>query len=992
MSLVADAAFLGAALRLDYLRHSHDPHAPRILSVPAAPVAFAQPLPTLAFPLRVRQPDDLGRASGPDTDETEDPFLYSTPAGNSTSQPPTLPLPHSLSACLARSPGPPAPNPVLELARLTDPSAFPVLKRVSSPRLEPLIQPSPRDGLNPPSQPESGPSSPPSGGQPAGLGMGGPAAMFRPYRPAASAAAEARRAARRERVAKLEATAAASQNVPAPVPSLSALNLSKSTAPPLPTGGSNEATPKEEGASASAPFPHPPPGESAKELVASRRRSGSSPVNGANAGADHHRRSSAATIAASAVSASAAALLHRSRPQPFSPTSALAGQPSSLVRRATSALPPSARATPLTATPEIPTEEELTHVPSQFSVGRVRSQSSLLPQQGSLSNPGSEVPVVSASPAELPSREGADRIAYSPNGHARSLYAPGSDLSPPRVEEVHAVAERKRQEANDRRTRWSQTIAREAVPDAEMPLTEESRRTPSPIRKGRQRTSIFGPKLSSSVARERLAQQGPSELSRRLRSADQEPRNPFAALYAGTAARSAASAPRVKIEVYFPWCTSPSNEVRSTVVSDADPRQRRMTLEVRNDATMEEVIGFGLFCYVEEQWAPALPSALPRFSGSEGDMLTTVGWELRMVEDGDVDDDFPALDRGLTLAKFGTHDEAEFAIVPTGPAGVASNKAQYAQIQRRATRVFAPDQSTEPAARTSEPLMPAVRSHSLGMDAVADTPLGASVTLGKSMGAMATMGTMTYLRVLITPSREVRYTTTVQVPAEMYLADVLELICRKRQLACPSEWALVAHSTHLTAAATASLDGTVVIPLDRTVASLQGQRDLALVRRSSLAVKDAALTSSSTDPNAPIFGADAHYSKPEQDLNTIYKVCDDQLRLLNGLTDKVQTWTVNRKTTMFVGRHEQRTLTLDGDWLHITPADMRAFNARMVSYPLVSVALCDLSSKGKQLVKLIVDKDARSQKRHDFEAASAHEALDIVRSINSVRRALGLNA
>lgn len=88
---------------------------------------------------------------------------------------------------------------------------------------------------------------------------------------------------------------------------------------------------------------------------------------------------------------------------------------------------------------------------------------------------------------------------------------------------------------------------------------------------------------------------------------------------------------------------------------------------------------------------------------------------------------------------------------------------------------------------------------------------------------------------------------------------------------------------------------------------------------------------------------------------------------------------------MFVGRHEQRTLTLDGDWLHITPLGTRAFNARMSSYPLSAISECDLSSKGRQFVKLIVDKDQRS-KRYDFEAQSVTDAAEIVRLINTVRR------
>lgn len=96
-----------------------------------------------------------------------------------------------------------------------------------------------------------------------------------------------------------------------------------------------------------------------------------------------------------------------------------------------------------------------------------------------------------------------------------------------------------------------------------------------------------------------------------------------------------------------------------------------------------------------------------------------------------------------------------------------------------------------------------------------------------------------FLRVLVTPNSEVRYKTTINVPSDMYLADVLELICRKRQLAHADEWALVVP------------DKDIVVPLDRTVESLQGNHDLALVRRSTLGAQGGAgaLTGQSTNPN-----------------------------------------------------------------------------------------------------------------------------------------------
>ena len=57
--------------------------------------------------------------------------------------------------------------------------------------------------------------------------------------------------------------------------------------------------------------------------------------------------------------------------------------------------------------------------------------------------------------------------------------------------------------------------------------------------------------------------------------------------------------------------------------------------------------------------------------------------------------------------------------------------------------------------------------------------------------------------------------------AGMYMQEVLETVCRKRKLN-PNEYALLVR------------DMSILIPLDRTVASLEGKSDLVLVKRSML--------------------------------------------------------------------------------------------------------------------------------------------------------------
>jgi target of rapamycin complex 2 subunit MAPKAP1 len=74
------------------------------------------------------------------------------------------------------------------------------------------------------------------------------------------------------------------------------------------------------------------------------------------------------------------------------------------------------------------------------------------------------------------------------------------------------------------------------------------------------------------------------------------------------------------------------------------------------------------------------------------------------------------------------------------------------------------------------------------------------------------------------------------------MQEVLELICRKRKLENPKEWALLSDNCD------------ILVPLDRTVASLEDNLRLVLVPRSQLPLYGFAIdgdrrTGRSIDPN-----------------------------------------------------------------------------------------------------------------------------------------------
>jgi hypothetical protein len=103
--------------------------------------------------------------------------------------------------------------------------------------------------------------------------------------------------------------------------------------------------------------------------------------------------------------------------------------------------------------------------------------------------------------------------------------------------------------------------------------------------------------------------------------------NPFAEMYATISGRGESAA--TNVQIYFPHARQPQGKA--------------MDLNVRRDATVEEVIGFALWSYWEKGWLPKLDEGLAgEDDPKRATRLSAVGWILRIAEDdGEVDDDFP---------------------------------------------------------------------------------------------------------------------------------------------------------------------------------------------------------------------------------------------------------------------------------------------------------------------------------------------------------------
>ncbi|EIW71160.1 hypothetical protein TREMEDRAFT_27794, partial [Tremella mesenterica DSM 1558] len=351
--------------------------------------------------------------------------------------------------------------------------------------------------------------------------------------------------------------------------------------------------------------------------------------------------------------------------------------------------------------------------------------------------------------------------------------------------------------------------------------------------------------------------------------------NPFTSLYASVAAPS--NAPSVSLELYYPH----SKQATKPLVA-----------RVRKDATVEETIGHGLYRYWEEEREPKL-------SEDDGEhKMSTVGWGLRIVEDdGEVDEDFPPLDREGQISKF---SYGQFAIVEATEAQIRQNLAKAPHIQRRPSRVIAGPSRLRPPAPsrpnlTKHPSADAsVTSLSSNDMSVIGGPSLSSTGLKGSVGLSSTLSKPVLLRVRVAASADVHFTTTISVPSDMYIADLTEVLCKKKRLQSPSsDWVLCL------------ADLSIALPLDRTVASLEGKTDLALVRRQwavehGLRIGDRR----GGDPSASIF-------KRQSEPAPLQKFGP-------GVADFTQTYkkyVVQRKIA--IGRHE-RVLAIDGDYIHVS--------------------------------------------------------------------------
>ena len=425
------------------------------------------------------------------------------------------------------------------------------------------------------------------------------------------------------------------------------------------------------------------------------------------------------------------------------------------------------------------------------------------------------------------------------------------------------------------------------------------------------------------------------------------------------------------IKIYAPFSKQPEEPFEVLL--------NRQNKEGTN-VSVVEAIGFALWRYQEEGLEPEL----------DPKDLNVNRWVLRMVEDGEVEYDFPPLGRARPIQDFTNNNLRgargrsrerpwdEFALVKANAREEAENEKLTPNLTTSTEEIPAEPilKVTGPPQPSVPPSVPVARSHAgLGQPfpsalnyasfTPADQPAPAASYATPRMGRTKTVN-IRYMD-LSTSTQS----TTMEIPTDSYIADILDHVCKR--------WKLEKAGFLLKVSGT-----NTVAPLDRTVEALGNWSELDLVRRRFMGGPHS-LTGSpgSSSPNAPLL---IDIDGPKKGRK------NTSLANLISNAGGYKRYVVIRKQPMSFTQADRRVITFDGDYIHIMPAEttktLYNTTAKSTSILFSNVLDSKVSRKHPKSLKLVIRRGNES-KRYDFEAKNALEAQEIVEEIHKFMKNAG---
>ncbi|KAK4539879.1 hypothetical protein LTR36_010273 [Oleoguttula mirabilis] len=474
------------------------------------------------------------------------------------------------------------------------------------------------------------------------------------------------------------------------------------------------------------------------------------------------------------------------------------------------------------------------------------------------------------------------------------------------------------------------------------------------------------------------------------------------------------------IKIYAPFSEEPEEPLQV-------PLRRAKDAE-GGVPTVNELIGLALWRYDEEGYEPALT----------GKDAKIENWELRMVEDGEVDMDFPALSKARVVTDFTSNNNRppqrrmrdkpwdEFGLVRAESAAADSDdEAAPAPVQTDAARpkpVPTPSsisvQTASSEAAGQPPATPgmvptrnpitgpsfrlnvAMRKDSTNL---LDAPQTQTATSTPRMGAAKTLAVH-----FTDPQSFQTKRITIPTTADTYIAELFDTACARLGL----DKALYVFKVRGTQ---------TVAPSDRTVEALGSNLHLDIVRRRFGAVGDFGLGLSgspgSSSPNAPLelvpntpptakeakrrkgFGGVTGVLHPltvqqRNEWSSTSSAFDLNAGVAAGVgggagqMDQVgRRYNVLRKLPLSFSASHPRTLVITPEYMQILPGPpiddptgVPPTQGKVTNVPMSSIVGVKVSRKHAKMMRVLVYRE-KETKRYDFECGSRQEAESIVGDI-----------
>jgi len=387
----------------------------------------------------------------------------------------------------------------------------------------------------------------------------------------------------------------------------------------------------------------------------------------------------------------------------------------------------------------------------------------------------------------------------------------------------------------------------------------------------------------------------------------------------------------ILLNIYAPFSNSPDEPfevlIRRDVSDDAGGNPKPVTVA--------DLIGLSLLRYIQEKRAPPIPA----------DKYNVNWWTLRMVEEGgEVDDDFPPLERKTPLASFTTANNRaaaaaaassmgqvpgrgagrmranskvtdDFALAMAREDEYAKNKTITPEFEEEQDEVETPaqdqgDQETTPK-NTPQPESSLLTPLYLRPNPVTTTTYRQGTLLDQPQVVASVpntaRGQSKLLRVNILSSDTAPgQLVTLDVTTDTYMAEVLDLVCRKRQLDKANHVLKIPPS------------GTVV-KVDRPVSSLGGIAELELHRRRF--ATDGPLSigspSSSSPKLLPFAEMQPNKKARKEKLLGVHPLAQEAMKQDELNSANYKKYTVWRKQPMRIVGTSERLLIIDGEYIHI---------------------------------------------------------------------------